>query len=107
MNALLLKTSTLLAAGGWTTFKNGMVNFFQHGLGGEGAQGLGIAIMVIGVVAAVISFTMHHFNPQSRMPSWIICLIIGVAGSLLTSGMGKPIELFNRARDWIMSLFGL
>lgn len=107
MNALFLKTNTLLASGGWTTFKNGMTEFFQNGLGGEGAQGLGVAIMVIGVVAAVISFVMHHFNPQSRMPSWIICLIIGVAGSLLTAGMSKPIALFNRARDWIMSLFGL
>ena len=107
MNALILKTSTLLALGGWDKFKTGMIQFFQHGLGGSGAQGLGVAIMVIGVVAAVLSFTMHHFNPQSRMPSWITCLIIGVAGSLLTAGMGKPIELFNSARDWVMSLFGL
>lgn len=97
----------ILAVGGWDTFKQGMVDFFQNGLGGQGAQGLGIAIMVIGIVAAVISFVMHHFNPQSRMPSWIICLIIGVAGSFLTAGMSKPIELFHSVRDWILSLFGL
>ena len=107
MNALFLKTSTLLAAGGWDTFKNGMTSFFKTGLGGSGAQGLGVAIMVIGVVTAVLSFVMHHFNPQSRMPSWIICLISGVAGSLLTAGMEKPIELFDRARTWVMSLFGV
>lgn len=107
MNALIVNMPTLLAGGGWASFKNGMTNFFQNGLGGEGAQGLGVAIMVIGLVAAVVSFVAHHFNPQSRMPSWIICLIIGVAGSLLTAGMSKPIQLFDRARDWIMSLFGV
>ncbi len=97
----------LAAVAGWDKFKDGMTQFFQYGLGGDGAQGIGIAIMVIGIVCAVISFTMHHFNPQSRMPSWIICLIVGIAGSILMSGVDKPIQLLNAAKDWIMSLFGL
>lgn len=96
-----------LAGGGWEGFKNGMTTFFQDGLGGSGAQGLGIAVMIIGIVVAVISFVVHKFNPQSRMPSWIICLIIGVAGSVLTSGMSRPIALFNMVRDWIYSLIGI
>lgn len=93
--------------GGWDGFKTALVNFFQNGLGGSGATGIGIAIMVIGVLAAVISFAMHHFNPQSRMPSWIICLIIAIAGAFLTSGMSKPIAFFNSVRDWIYSVIGV
>lgn len=96
-----------LAGGGWDGFKNGLTTFFQDGLGGSGAQGLGIAVMVIGIVVAVISFVVHKFNPQSRMPSWIICLVIGVAGSVLTSGMSRPIALFNMIRDWVYSLIGI
>lgn len=107
MNQLMLTMPTLLASGGWGAFKSGMTKFFRSGLGGSGAQGIGVAIMVIGIVCAVVSFVMHHFNPQSRMPSWIMCLIIGVAGSLLTAGMSKPIALFDRARNWVMSLFGV
>lgn len=96
-----------LAGGGWEGFKTGLTNFFQDGLGGSGAQGLGIAVMVIGIVVAVISFVVHKFNPQSRMPSWIMCLVIGVAGSVLTSGMSRPIALFNMVRDWVYSLIGI
>lgn len=96
-----------LAGGGWAGFKEGLTAFFQDGLGGAGAQGLGIAVMVLGIVVAVISFVVHKFNPQSRMPSWIICLVIGVAGSVLTSGMSRPIALFNMVRDWVYSLIGI
>lgn len=99
--------NAFLATGGWDVFQQGMTDFFQNGLGEGGAKGIGIAIMVIGFVAAAVSFAMHKFNPQSRMPSWITCLIIGIAGSFLTFGMSVPIELFNSARDWIVSLFGL
>ena len=96
-----------LAAGGWEGFSKGLNDFFLTGLGGAGAQGLGVAVMVIGVDVAVISFVVHKFNPQSRMPSWIICLLIGVAGSVLTSGMSRPIALFDMVRDWVYSLLGL
>ncbi len=106
MNSLFAG-STFLAGGGWEGFKTTMTDFFQNGLGNSGFQGIGIAVMVVGFMMAVISFAMHHFNPQSRMPSWIICLIIGVAGSFLTFGMSKPIQIFGMVRDWIMSLFGL
>lgn len=102
-----MKVMTFLAGGGWEGFKNGLVEFFQNGLGGTGAQGIGIAIMAIGFVMAVVSFTVHKFNQQSRLPSWIICLCIGVGGAFLTFGLSKPIQLFEMVRDWIMSLFGL
>lgn len=103
----MLLAHNFLAGGGWDGFKSGMTEFFQTGLGGAGAQGLGVAVMVIGIVVAVISFVVHKFNPQSRMPSWIICIVIGIAGSVLTSGMDRPIALFNMVRDWVYSLLGI
>lgn len=91
----------------WNGFKNSMQNFFEHGLGGPGMEGVGIAVAVIGVVAAVISFIVHRFNPQSRMPGWIMCLVIGLVGSFAMSGVSKPLELLGQARDLIYSWFGL
>lgn len=91
----------------WDGFKNSMTQFFEHGLGGPGMEGIGIAIAVIGVVAAAISFIVHKFNPQSRMPGWITCLIIGLVGALAMSGVSKPLEILGQGRDLLYSWFGL
>lgn len=91
----------------WSTFKTSLTSAFQNGLGGEGMQGIGIAIAVIGVVAAGISFAVHKFNPQSRMPGWITCLVIGIVGSMLMLGMEKPLKLLESARDWVYTVLGV
>ena len=91
----------------WDGFKNSMTQFFEHGLGGPGMEGIGIAIAVIGVVAAAISFIVHKFNPQSRMPGWITCLIIGLVGALAMGGVSKPLEILGQGRDLLYSWFGL
>ena len=91
----------------WDGFKNSMTEFFEHGLGGPGMEGIGIAIAVIGVVAAAISFIVHKFNPQSRMPGWITCLIIGLVGALAMGGVSKPLEILGQGRDLLYSWFGL
>lgn len=91
----------------WDGFKNSMTQFFEHGLGGPGMEGIGIAIAVIGVVAAAISFIVHKFNPQSRMPGWITCLIIGLVGALAMGGVSKPLEILGQGRDLLFSWFGL
>lgn len=91
----------------WDGFKNSMTQFFEHGLGGPGMEGVGIAIAVIGVVAAAISFIVHKFNPQSRMPGWITCLIIGLVGALAMGGVSKPLEILGQGRDLLYSWFGL
>ena len=91
----------------WDGFKNSMTQFFEHGLGGPGMEGIGIAIAVIGVVAAAISFIVHKFNPQSRMPGWITCLIIGLVGALAMGGVSKPLEILGQGRDLLYSCFGL
>lgn len=91
----------------WDGFKNSMQQFFEHGLGGPGMEGVGIAVAVIGVVAAVISFILHRFNPQSRMPGPVMCLLVGLVGAFAMSGVSKPLELLGQARDLIYSWMGL
>lgn len=104
-------SSFMLASGGWSGFKTSLQKFFQKGLGGDGAAGIGIAILVIGIVAAVISFAMHHFNPQSRMPQWYICLVIGIAGALIMDGVGDGntglMGFLHKCAKWIRSVLGV
>lgn len=96
-----------LMAGSWSSFYESMKSFFETGLGGPGMQGVGIAIAAIGVVAALISFVVHKFNPQSRMPGWITCLVIGLFGAIGMSGLSKPLQLLQSARDLIYGWMGL
>ena len=105
MNPIL--HTLLVNASSWDGFKQSMTDFFQNGLGGPGAAGLGIAIASIGVVMSVVSFVVHKYNPQSRMPGPVINLLIGLFGTVLISGVGKPIQLLTQARDTIMGWLGL
>lgn len=102
----LMGTAPLMDAS-WSGFKQSMSSFFEHGLGGAGMEGIGIAIAVIGVVAACISFIVHKFNPQSRMPGWITCLVIGLVGALAMGGVAGPIKILEQGRDLIYEWFGL
>ncbi len=52
----------VLAGDIWQNVGNGLDGFFRNGLGGPGAAGFGIAILVIGFVFAGISFAVHKFN---------------------------------------------
>lgn len=96
-----------LFGAGWSAFRAKAEEYFRHGLGGDGAVGIGIAIAVIGIVCAVISFVVHKFNPQSRMPGWITCLIIGIAGAMLMGGVEKPIAYLTQVKDWIFDLLDI
>lgn len=101
----------LLTAGGggdfWNQMENGLTGFFQNGLGGPGAKGIGIVILVLGFVCAGISFAMHKFNPQTKMPGWITCLIIGVFGAILMGGVNEPMTLFEQARNTLYGWLGI
>lgn len=92
---------------GWSGFTQDMTSFFKDGLGNTGGKGIGIALMVVGIVLAVISFAMHHFNPQSRMPSWGICLVVAIIGGILGFGIDKPIAFFEACGHWIEHLLGV
>lgn len=89
---------------GWGKFKSNMVNFFQKGLGGDGATGIGTAILVTGIVLAIVSFVWHHMNPQSRFPGAGKFLVAAILGSLLVMGIQTPMNIIGDIRDWLISL---
>ena len=92
---------------GWESVGQGLTSFFKDGLGGPGAQGISIAIMVAGVIGAVIAFFMHKFNPRTSMPGPIVCLLVGVGGAMIFGGVERPINWFKSAADWIYSVLGV
>lgn len=103
---MALSNQAAVMTAGWTSFKDSMTEFFYNGLGGDGTQGLGIVIAVIGVVMAVISFVVHKLNPQSRLPGWFTCLGIAVIGTLLFSGVGPVLKIIQWIRDTVFGWFG-
>lgn len=96
----------MTTAPGWGGFKDSMTEFFYNGLGGEGAEGIGIAIAVIGIVLAAISFVVHKLNPQSRMPGWFTCLIVALIGTLLFTGVAPVLKIVQWFRDTVLGWFG-
>ena len=91
---------------GWSGFKQSMTEFFYNGMGGEGAQVIGIVITVIGILLAAISFVVHKLNPQSRLPGWITCLVVALIGTLLFTGVAPVLEIIQRIRDTVLGWFG-
>lgn len=96
----------MVMATGWSNFKAAMTEFFYNGLGGDGTQGIGIVIAVVGIVLAAISFVVHKLNPQSRMPGWFTCLIVALIGTLLFSGVGPVLKIIQWFRDTVLGWFG-
>lgn len=91
---------------GWDGFKDSMETFFYKGMGSGGFKGLGIAIAVIGIGLAIISFVVHKLNPQSRMPGWFMCLLVALLGSMLFTGVEPVLDIVQWIRDTIMEWFG-
>lgn len=98
---------SILMSSGWERFQGEMEKFFKEGLGGPGMQGVGIAIMVIGIVMAVVSFVVHKINPQSRMPGPLISITIAIVGSILMSGIQRPLDFIAKIRDILFSWIGI
>lgn len=91
----------------WSNLRTGLEGFFKNGLGGDGAQGIGIMILVIGFVMAVVSFFVHKFSQRSQLPTWWQCLLVAVAGSILMGGIEGPMQLFEMARNTLYSWLGI
>ena len=105
MNTALFYFGVVGGGGGqfWSNLRNGLEGFFKTGLGGDGAQGIGIMILVIGFVMSVVSFFVHKFSQRSQLPTWWQCLLVAVAGSVLMGGIEGPMKLFEMARDTLYS----
>lgn len=103
---MVLSGHNMVMASGWTNFKAAMTEFFYNGLGGDGTQAIGIVIAVIGIVMAAVSFVLHKLNPQSRMPGWFTCLIVGLIGTLLFSGVAPVLKIIEWFRDTVLGWFG-
>lgn len=91
---------------GWSSFASSMKDFFYTGLGGTGTTAIGMVIAVIGIVLAAVSFVVHKLNPQSRMPGWIMCLVVALIGTLLFTGVSPVITIVTTIRDTVMGWFG-
>ena len=91
----------------WSNLRAGLEGFFKTGLGGDGAQGIGITILVIGFIMSVVSFFVHKFSQRSQLPTWWQCLLVAVAGSILMGGIDGPMQLFEMARNTLYSWFGI
>lgn len=100
-------SSAVTMAGGWDAFGKNVSDWFETGLGGPGLQGVGTAIAIIGIVAAILSFVLHKFNPQSRFPGWFTCIMVAVVGSIAMTGLEKPMAAIATIRDTIFGLIGI
>ena len=91
----------------WSNLRAGLEGFFKTGLGGDGAQGIGITILVIGFIMSVVLFFVHKFSQRSQLPTWWQCLLVAVAGSILMGGIDGPMQLFEMARNTLYSWLGI
>lgn len=94
------------ATRGWGGFQKDMEGFFKNGLGNGGFKGFGIALMIVGILLAALSFSLHHFNPQCRLPSWPICLVVAIIGGILGFGVDVPVKFLESCGHWLEHLLG-
>ena len=107
MNTALFYVGVANGNNFWSNLKTGLEGFFKTGLGGDGAQGIGITILVIGFIMSVVSFFVHKFSQRSQLPTWWQCLLVAVAGSILMGGIEGPMQLFEMARNTLYSWLGI
>ena len=105
--AIANTSSAFVMAAGWEGFEQNLTTWFKDGLGGPGLQGIGTAIAVIGIVAAIGSFFIHKFNPQSRIPGPIMCLSVALVGTIAMSGLEKPMGVIETVRDTLYGWVGI
>jgi hypothetical protein len=107
MNTALFYVGVANGNNFWSNLRTGLEGFFKTGLGGDGAQGIGITILVIGFIMSVVSFFVHKFSQRSQLPTWWQCLLVAVAGSILMGGIEGPMQLFEMARNTLYSWLGI
>lgn len=70
-------------ADGFGNFRRGAESFFKDGLGGDGLQGLGTAMIFIGIFGTGAMFLWHKLNQQSPLPRPGTMVAIAIAGVMV------------------------
>ena len=89
-------------ATGFKNFRTGAESFFKDGLGGDGLQGLGTAMIFIGIFGAAAMFLWHKVNQQSPLPRPGTMVAISIIGFMV-----REQENVVRIIQWIgNSIYG-
>lgn len=91
----------------WNRIGSSIKEFFLNGLGGPGAEALGIAVAAIGVIMAVFSYFWNKYNQRSSLPGPLTNLGIALFGTFIISGLARPIEWLKTIRDVVFGWFGV
>lgn len=104
LQAWVFNALTTLA--GWDHFNEQINLFFNEGASGA-FRPIGYGLMILGFIGAGISFAMHKFNPQSRMPGWFSLLMVGLFGMFVSRGINDVVTIFDTVREFIWTVLGL
>ena len=91
---------------GWKHFNEQLEKFFQEGAVGA-FKPIGYGLMILGFIGAGVSFAVHKFNPQSRMPGWFSLLMVGLFGMFVSRGINDVVVIFETVRNFIWTFIGL
>lgn len=92
--------------GGWDHFNTQIDAFFNEGASGM-FEPIGYGLMILGFIGAGVSFAIHKFNPQSRMPGWFSMLLVGLFGMFISRGIGDVVTIFETVRSFLWNMLGL
>ena len=98
--------SAIHALGGWDHFNSQINTFFNEGASGA-FEPIGYGLMILGFIGAGVSFAIHKFNPQSRMPGWFSLLLVGLFGMFVSRGIGDVVTIFDTIREFLWNVLGL
>lgn len=98
--------SSLNTLAGWDHFNQQIDAFFNTGASGAFAP-IGYGLMILGFIGAGISFAVHKFNPQSRMPGWFSLLLVGLFGVFVSRGIQDVVTIFETVRSFLWNVLGL
>jgi len=98
--------SALTTLSGWAHFNSQINAFFNTGASGA-FEPIGYGLMILGFIGAGVSFAIHKFNPQSRMPGWFSLLLVGLFGMFVSRGIQDVVTIFETIHQFIWNVIGL
>ena len=98
--------SAMNTLAGWDHFNRQINAFFNTGASGA-FEPIGYGLMILGFIGAGVSFAIHKFNPQSRMPGWFSLLLVGLFGVFVSRGIQDVVTIFETVRSFLWNMVGL